>query len=95
MRDVEFARFVSLTSTSVEPLSFTVPRVKSEYFQDDLFPPTRVTWNATLTAAQWFAGAQQPADRLQLKPDDMETRQSAQIVEFVRCVGLNVDDPTR
>ena len=28
VRDVEFARFITLTSNSIEPLSFTVPRVK-------------------------------------------------------------------
>ena len=28
VRDVEFARFITLTSSSIEPLSFTVPRVK-------------------------------------------------------------------
>jgi coronin-7 len=28
VKDVEFARFSTLTSNSIEPLSFTVPRVK-------------------------------------------------------------------
>jgi len=30
--------------------------LKSSHFQDDLFPPTKVLWEPTLTAALWFAG---------------------------------------
>merc|ERR1719245_2739603 len=38
VRDVEFAKAYRLTDTSIEPISFTVPRVKTNFFQDDLFP---------------------------------------------------------
>ncbi len=31
---------------NVETVSFKVPRTRAEYFQDDLFPPTRDTQNA-------------------------------------------------
>lgn len=76
VKDVEFARFVTLTSNSIEPLSFTVPRVKNDYFQDDLFPPTKVLWQPSMTASQWFAGANIPPKRMDLKPNDMETLSS-------------------
>ena len=76
VRDVEFARFICLTSSSIEPLSFTVPRVKSEYFQDDLFPPTRVAWEPALKGTDWLAGARAPVKRIDLKPSDMETRKN-------------------
>ena len=33
VREVEFARAYRLTMTSIEPVSFAVPRVKSTYFQ--------------------------------------------------------------
>ena len=52
VRDVEFAKAYRLTDTSIEPISFTVPRVKTNFFQDDLFPDTRLTWNPTLTAEE-------------------------------------------
>ncbi|KAG8039903.1 hypothetical protein G9C98_000632 [Cotesia typhae] len=42
---VEFASALRLTNNTIEPLSFTVPRIKSELFQDDLFPPTRIQKN--------------------------------------------------
>ncbi|XP_057342240.1 coronin-7 isoform X3 [Microplitis mediator] len=69
---VEFASALRLTNNTIEPLSFTVPRIKSELFQDDLFPPTRVTWNPTLTSTEWFSGANKQAPRISLKPPGMD-----------------------
>jgi len=48
--------------------------VKNDYFQDDLFPPTRILWEASTSAGHWLAGGNVPAQRLDLKPSDMETR---------------------
>uniref|UniRef100_A0A182PL45 Coronin n=1 Tax=Anopheles epiroticus TaxID=199890 RepID=A0A182PL45_9DIPT len=75
---VEFARALRLTNGTVEPLSFTVPRVKSELFHDDLFPPTKVLWQPTITAAEWFAGRDIAPARISLKPDGMDTVSSIQ-----------------
>jgi coronin-1B/1C/6 len=50
----ETARLLKLTSNSVEPLSFFVPR-KSDAFQDDLYPPT-ASLEPALTADEWIAG---------------------------------------
>ncbi|CAK9811862.1 Coro7 [Anthophora plagiata] len=69
---VEFASALRLTNNTIEPLSFTVPRIKSELFQDDLFPPTKVTWKPTMTAAEWFNGANKQAYRISLKPPGMD-----------------------
>ncbi|XP_015593294.1 coronin-7 isoform X1 [Cephus cinctus] len=69
---VEFASALRLTNNTIEPLSFTVPRIKSELFQDDLFPPTRVTWAPTLTATEWFNGVNKHAPRVSLKPPGMD-----------------------
>jgi coronin-7 len=33
------------------------PLSPSAFFQDDLFPPTRVFWEPTMTAEEWMAGA--------------------------------------
>ncbi|PSN53324.1 hypothetical protein C0J52_04075 [Blattella germanica] len=70
--NVEFARALRLTNNTIEPLSFTVPRIKSDLFQDDLFPPTKVTWKPTMTSAQWFQGMDKQPTRLSLKPEGME-----------------------
>lgn len=73
---VEFASALRLTNNTIEPLSFTVPRIKSELFQDDLFPPTRVTWEPALTSAEWFNGVNKQALRISLKPPGMDSRKS-------------------
>nr|XP_019559815.2 coronin-7-like isoform X4 [Aedes albopictus] len=75
---VEFAKAQRLTNGTVEPLSFTVPRIKSELFQDDLFPPTKVLWEPTLVAADWFAGRDKPAQRISLQPEGMDSLSSIQ-----------------
>uniref|UniRef100_A0A0N8ESA2 Coronin n=1 Tax=Aedes aegypti TaxID=7159 RepID=A0A0N8ESA2_AEDAE len=75
---VEFAKAQRLTNGTVEPLSFTVPRIKSELFQDDLFPPTKVLWESTLSAAEWFTGRDKPAQRISLQPEGMDSLSSIQ-----------------
>ncbi|XP_017850354.1 coronin-7 isoform X1 [Drosophila busckii] len=77
---VEFSKAYRLTNTTIEPLSFTVPRIKSELFQDDLFPPTRVTWSPTLSAEDWFGCNDKAAAKISLKPEGMDTLSSIQQV---------------
>ncbi|XP_034100927.1 coronin-7 isoform X1 [Drosophila albomicans] len=77
---VEFSKAYRLTNTTIEPLSFTVPRIKSELFQDDLFPPTRITWSATLSADDWFGCNDKAAAKVSLKPEGMDTLSSIQQV---------------
>jgi len=72
VKEVEFARAVKLNKTSIDLISFQVPRVKVEYFQDDLFPDTRVWWEPALTSDQWFAGRNGTQRMLSLKPADMK-----------------------
>lgn len=69
---VEFAKALRLTNNVVEHLSFTVPRIKSELFQDDLFPPTRVVWSSTMTANEWFSGKDKISKFISLQPEGME-----------------------
>jgi len=54
----ETARFLKLTSNSVEPLSFKVPR-KSDAFQDDIFPDC-FSGEASHTADEWWGGSDKP-----------------------------------
>ncbi|XP_063703312.1 coronin-7 isoform X3 [Culicoides brevitarsis] len=75
---VEFAKAFRLTNNAVEPLSFTVPRIKSELFQDDLFPPTRVTWLPTLSSSDWFMGKDKRVPRISLQPEGMDSLSSQQ-----------------
>ncbi|KAG5892782.1 hypothetical protein JTB14_032658 [Gonioctena quinquepunctata] len=76
--NVEFAKALRLTNNSIEPLSFTVPRIKTDLFQDDLFPPTRVTWTPTLTSSEWFGGSNKVPQRISLQPDGMDLLSESQ-----------------
>ncbi|XP_014280397.1 coronin-7 isoform X2 [Halyomorpha halys] len=75
---VEFAKALRLTNTTIEPLSFTVPRIKSDLFQDDLFPDTKVTWEPTMTSTEWLSGMNKQQLRISLKPPDMDCLSEAQ-----------------
>ncbi|XP_050498139.1 coronin-7 isoform X1 [Diabrotica virgifera virgifera] len=76
--NVEFAKALRLTNNSIEPLSFTVPRIKTDLFQDDLFPPTRVTWNPTMSSSEWFSGKEKPPQKISLQPEGMELLSESQ-----------------
>ena len=64
---------------SLEPecstqLIFIVNYFQSEYFQDDIFPDTRVLWEPCLTSAEWFSGLDTQPKLVSLRPDDMKPR---------------------
>ncbi|TRY97273.1 hypothetical protein DNTS_020572 [Danionella cerebrum] len=71
VREVEVARAARLGKSTVEPVAFRVPRVKKEFFQDDVFPETAVWWETSLTAADWLAGSDGEHQKISLKPRDM------------------------
>ncbi|RLV71539.1 hypothetical protein DV515_00017345 [Chloebia gouldiae] len=71
VREVEFARALRLGQSTLEPVAFHVPRVKKEYFQDDLYPPTRVWWEPALAAGAWLGGQDGQQRRASLRPADM------------------------
>uniref|UniRef100_A0A3P8WI39 Coronin n=1 Tax=Cynoglossus semilaevis TaxID=244447 RepID=A0A3P8WI39_CYNSE len=71
VRDVEIAVGLMLTKTSVEPVAFRVPRVKKEFFQDDVYTDTAVWWEPALTASAWLSGINGQHKKMSLKPKDM------------------------
>ncbi|KAK0043020.1 coronin-7 [Biomphalaria pfeifferi] len=79
VQKVEVMKAWRLTTNSIEAISFTVPRVKTEFFQDDLYPDTRVSWEATLTAEEWLAGKDKPHRLMSMKPSDMTALSNAPV----------------
>jgi coronin-7 len=77
VKAVEFAKGYRLTDSTIEPVSVTVPRLRAEFFQDDIFPKQRVTWEPSLTAAQWFSGKDAQATLFDLRPPGMENLSNA------------------
>uniref|UniRef100_A0A6Q2Z8X3 Coronin n=1 Tax=Esox lucius TaxID=8010 RepID=A0A6Q2Z8X3_ESOLU len=71
VRDVEVARGLRLSKTSIEPVAFKVPRIRKEFFQDDVYPETAVWWESSLTASAWLAGSDGKYRHISLKPKDM------------------------
>uniref|UniRef100_A0ABM5EZT7 Coronin n=1 Tax=Pogona vitticeps TaxID=103695 RepID=A0ABM5EZT7_9SAUR len=71
VREVEIARALRLRQSSVEPVAFRLPRVKKEFFQDDLYPDTEVWWEPALSAAAWLKGSDGHHRKLSLRPKDM------------------------
>lgn len=66
IKGCETARLLKLTSNSVEPLSFVVPR-KSEAFQEDIYPDT-FSGEASCTADEWLSGITLPPKLMSLNP---------------------------
>jgi len=62
----ETARLLKLTTNSVEPLQFFVPR-KSEVFQEDLFPDTSANVPA-MSCAEWCGGMNKGPVLVSLNP---------------------------
>ncbi|KAM6913724.1 coronin-7 [Lycodopsis pacificus] len=71
VRDVEIAVGLIITKTAIEPVAFRVPRVKKEYFQDDVYTDTAVCWEPALTASAWLSGSNGQHKKISLKPKDM------------------------
>ncbi|NXG66903.1 CORO7 protein, partial [Hemiprocne comata] len=71
VREVEFARALRLGQSTLEPVAFCVPRVKKEYYQDDIYPLTRVWWEPALGGSAWLAGQDGQQLQASLRPADM------------------------
>ncbi|XP_067089759.1 coronin-7-like [Osmerus mordax] len=71
VREVEVARGLMLSKTTIEPVAFRVPRVRKEFFQDDVYPDTAVWWDSALTASAWLSGADGQHRSISLRPKDM------------------------
>lgn len=71
----ETARLLKLTTNSVEPLSFFVPR-KAEGFQEDIFPDS-FSGEPSHTADEWLAGSDQPPRLKSLNPSVASTPTAA------------------
>ncbi|XP_078096606.1 coronin-7 [Mustelus asterias] len=71
VREVEVARALRLGHNSLESIIFKAPRVKKEFFQDDIFPDTTIWWRPVLSASAWLAGSNGQHKKMSLKPEDM------------------------
>jgi len=75
--NVEIDRFLKLSTTTVEPIYFSVPRNRLEYFQDDLFPLTPKFGEPVMSSSEWFQGANKEPQLISLKPEGLATLSNA------------------
>lgn len=47
--------------------------MQSELFQDDLFPPTTITWTPTMTSDEWYAQKDKKTRKISLQPSGMDS----------------------
>lgn len=71
VRKVEVARALRLTAKTLEDVTFTIPRNKPQFFQDDVYVDTIDPTPVTL-AEQWLCGDDTPPKRRSLRPDGMQ-----------------------
>ena len=50
---------------------YSLATLQSEFFQDDVFPDTIVSWEPALTAKQWLEGKNGQNRTISLKPEGM------------------------
>ncbi|GAA5963348.1 hypothetical protein JCM8115_000985 [Rhodotorula mucilaginosa] len=72
VKAVEIVRALRLTQKEVEVVSFTIPRAKVDFFQNDIFVPTRNVEKPMLGAAEWINGKNANLEMLNLRPDGMK-----------------------
>jgi hypothetical protein len=63
----EVVRGVRLTATSIQYVSFKLPR-KSGNFSADLYPPCR-SQNSSMSFEDYWSGQDKEYDRQEMKPD--------------------------
>ncbi|RHY53396.1 hypothetical protein DYB30_004351 [Aphanomyces astaci] len=72
--DVEVARFLVLTKSTIDPVTLTLPRADKlkQYFQDDVYGVVRsCAIGGSLSATAWFDGLSQPPPTESLCPAGM------------------------
>ena len=69
---VEIATGLRLTTSSVEGFAIRVPRTRTSYFQDDIYPDTLCVEESSITAEKWLLGNNAAQRTQTLKPTSMK-----------------------
>lgn len=70
VRKVEVGAALRLTSRAIEDVRFSIPRNRPQFFQDDIYVPTRKVQPYT-TASAWLAGEDGQVEYVDLLPEGM------------------------
>jgi len=78
---IETCRFYKLCKDDIQLITFTVPRVKSDCFQDDIFHPSIDQTKPVLTAAQYSSGTSYKVNTVDLCPTGVERLSEVEVVK--------------
>ncbi|OCF44702.1 actin cross-linking [Kwoniella heveanensis CBS 569] len=71
VKKVEVAKALRLTAKTLEEVSFTIPRNKPDFFQDDIYQTTVDVESTVLIAAEWLSGKDVAPEKISLQPEGM------------------------
>ena len=80
VREVEIGRFYKLTSDGIQPTKIIVPRVRKEFFQDDVLGDTLPDKPTTQLSA-WLSGGSSTPTLVSRCPSDMTKLSDAPKIE--------------
>lgn len=63
---------IDISYFNINIQNFSIIISQSDLFQDDLFPPTRLTWTETISADEWFGNKDKKPVRINLQPEGMD-----------------------
>jgi hypothetical protein len=65
-----------LSAKAIEEVSFSIPRNKPDFFQDDIYVDTLDVERSTTTVQDWIDGKEVEPRYISLKPEGMTLRKS-------------------
>jgi len=95
---VEINRAWVVSKDSIKSISFTVPRTKTEFFQDDLYCPTRDFEHSSMTIDSWKSGQITPLKTINLCPEGMKLlseNTTTRVVKSTAHLIRKVDDKSK
>ena len=93
IKAVEIIKALRLTPSTVESISFSVPRARLEFFQDDVFIPTRDGETPALSAKEWVEGKDAKLRLVELRPEGLQLREvspgSHLEIDLTSCLAMS------
>ncbi|KAJ3105562.1 Coronin-7 [Phlyctochytrium planicorne] len=77
VRNIEVAKMFRIGTSTIDLISFILPRQKKQFFQDDVFPPTKISKGTLIS--EWKRTGKVDFDTITLKPVDMQALSDAPV----------------
>jgi hypothetical protein len=74
VKKVEVGKCLRLSAKAIEEVSFSIPRNKPDFFQDDIYVDTLNVEHSTTTIQDWLDGKEAEPRYISLKPEGMTLR---------------------